>query len=384
MLDVEANGQDTLTQKDKDDDPGFVSWKKIELNPVGDNSAAKNTGNMKLIEASECGSSITAPLEENDSYRRWNEMKRNGFLSSSHGGIPVPDRTRQLKKRKSEELKKKKTDPVKKQMEIAKREQIQRFTKIAAPSGLLNGLNPGIITHVRNSKQVHSIIEALVRSERHQSNKKEVNSENTLHQGGYSHTEITERRSYDETCSASQLKSDEMVALESSSSISNKDASNQSSVSSLSARAATVAAEWLELLYQDIEGRLAALQRSKKRIRAVIETELPFLIRKEFSSGECPNSVLPDMHRARWNALFGQMDKTLTEEGRHLESWLKQVKEMQLQCDIGLQCVNSQTLPRSTIMETSEESVVALRAVAASIYSTCNFAKTTGHAHFLV
>ncbi|CAA2982438.1 uncharacterized protein LOC111379221 [Olea europaea subsp. europaea] len=44
--------------------------------------------------------------------------------------------------------------------------RIDRFAKFATPSGLLNGLNPGIINHVRNSKQVHSIIEALVRSER--------------------------------------------------------------------------------------------------------------------------------------------------------------------------------------------------------------------------
>ncbi|KAF6176462.1 hypothetical protein GIB67_011396 [Kingdonia uniflora] len=36
-------------------------------------------------------------------------------------------------------------------MEIAKKEQVARFSKIAAPSGLLNGLNPGIINHLQLS-----------------------------------------------------------------------------------------------------------------------------------------------------------------------------------------------------------------------------------------
>lgn len=49
----------------------------------------------------------------------------------------------------------------KRKLEIAKKEQIDRFAQAAAHSGLLNGLNPGIINHVRNSKQVHSIIEAV-------------------------------------------------------------------------------------------------------------------------------------------------------------------------------------------------------------------------------
>ncbi|KAF8397040.1 hypothetical protein HHK36_018678 [Tetracentron sinense] len=85
--------------------------------------------------------------------------------------------------------------------------------------------------------------------------------------------------------------------------------------------AATVASQWLELPYQDIRGPLAALQRSKKRVSAVIQTELPFLILIEFSSNQendpyinqsidvgCPNTVTPDIHRARWTALFDQMD----------------------------------------------------------------------------
>ncbi|XP_058752411.1 uncharacterized protein LOC131625580 [Vicia villosa] len=92
----------------------------------------------------------------------WTEMKRNGFISSAHGGIPVPKK--RGRKSKNEFLEQK--------MELAKREQINRFTKIAAPSGLLNDLNPGIINHVRNRKQVHSIIEALV-TEKHENRSKQ-------------------------------------------------------------------------------------------------------------------------------------------------------------------------------------------------------------------
>jgi hypothetical protein len=108
---------------------------------------------LKSSDVSECGSTVDG---DEDPLRRWREMKQNGFLSSSHGGIPMP----------KQRMRKSKSDVIKKKMELAKREQVDRFTKIAAPSGLLNGLNPGIINHVRNKKQVHSIIEALVRSEK--------------------------------------------------------------------------------------------------------------------------------------------------------------------------------------------------------------------------
>ncbi|KAA8533974.1 hypothetical protein F0562_031491 [Nyssa sinensis] len=103
----------------------------------------------------ECGST-TGPLEEKDPMILWKEMKQNGFLSSSHAGIPTP----------KPHGRKSKNDGLKKKMELAKREQVDRFAKIAAPSELLTDLNPGIINHVRNSKQVHSIIEALVKSEK--------------------------------------------------------------------------------------------------------------------------------------------------------------------------------------------------------------------------
>lgn len=77
--------------------------------------------------------------------------------------------------------------------------------------------------------------------------------------------------------------------------------------------------------------KFAALRRSKKRVQAVIGTELPFLISKELSVNQenepCAmkhacraNRTASDMHRLKWNALFGQMDKALLEEEQQLVS----------------------------------------------------------------
>ncbi|XWS74503.1 hypothetical protein CRYUN_Cryun01aG0003500 [Craigia yunnanensis] len=385
----------------------------------------KHVKNLKPKDVSECGSSI-GPVEEKDSLRVWKEMKQNGFfssshgsismqngllssshggismqnglLSSSHGGIPVPKQ----RGRKS------KNDVLKKKMELAKKEQVDRFTKIAAPSGLLNGLNPGIINHVRNRKQVHSIIEALVKSEKlenlHSESKQASHVKSgtkdddgkkdhgnmddsgfhrlsCYHEDGHGppntssmskkargypvpmhkpFSSISEQRSGDgDSSRVDPVSEDDTLALKLSSStkasgnassLSNEESANFTSASSLSVKAATVASQWLELLQQDIKGRLSALRRSKKKVRAVISTELPFLISKEFSSNQGSNpNILRDsadgfshdataeMHRARWSALFDQMDKALSEEEKQLESWLNQIKGMQLHCDQGLQ-----------------------------------------------
>ncbi|GFY82051.1 cation-transporting ATPase [Actinidia rufa] len=126
---------------------------------------------------------------------------------------------------------------------------------------------------------------------------------------------------------------------ENTSSLSNEESANVTTVSSLSIKAANVASQWLELLYQDTKGRLAALQRSKKRVQAVIHTELPSLISQEFPSNQandqyamknsaagCSDNTDAELHRARWSALFDQMDKALSEEEKQLESWLKPSK----------------------------------------------------------
>ncbi|CDP13906.1 unnamed protein product [Coffea canephora] len=412
-------------------------------------------GHSKSIDDSDCGSSV-GPLEEKDPMKVWKEMKQNGFLSSSHGGVPMP----------KPRGRKHKNDGIKRKMELAKKEQVDRFAKMAAPSGLLNELNPGIINHVRNKKQVHSIIEALLKSERNENshsgsrqkdqtkrgtkdfsevkdlkviNRAETKGHSLSHEDG-SMNSLLERRqmsgypaSFNNSASlysvltgvdhesgmvdtramgsTSSFKhpnienEDEILALklssagaitsENNSSLSNEESANLTSVTSLSVQAASVASHWLELLHQDIKGRLAALRRSKKRVRAVIHTELPFLLSKEFLSvqenapynsktadaGHSHNSAA-DAHRAKWNVLFDQMDRTLSEEEKQLESWLNQVTEMQLHCDTGLfKYSTAYSLQHSSTFENdcrlhkadNSERDLAVRAAAASIYSTCNF-----------
>lgn len=79
----------------------------------------------------------------------------------------------------------------------------------------------------------------------------------------------------------------------------------------------------------------SALRRSRKRVQAVIQTEFPCLISKEFASnqendpcstnsssiGQCDKSTVT-AHHARWRALFDQMDKALSEEESQLVSFL--------------------------------------------------------------
>lgn len=404
----------------------------------------KNYEHLKLKDDFECASSV-GPFEEKDSMKMWKEMKQNGFLSSSHGGVPMP----------KPRGRKNKNDGIKRKMELAKKEQVDRFAKIAAPTGLLNGLNPGIINHVRNSKQVHSIIEALVRSEKIENSLAGIKERDQTKRGTKDFCEVKDlnrcRASYEDgttstfpgsrqtsttvlnssaslisevtrvdneickvdpiafgsgTCFshpnlegendvlALKLSSSAAKASENASSLSNGDSGNLNSVTSLSVKAASVASQWLELLLQDIKGRLAALRRSKKRVRAVIHTELPFLLLKEFpsvqehescikkSSTRHPDSATADAHRAKWNTLFDQMDKTLSEEERQLECWLNQVREMHLHCEKGLLKYNEMySLQHPGTSENdcrlysadNPDRDLAVRAAAASIYSTCNY-----------
>ena len=72
----------------------------------------------------------------------------------------------------------------------------------------------------------------------------------------------------------------------------------------------------------------SALRRSKKRVRAVVTTELPFLIMKEFPADQenDPNLLINgtsrsstvDNHKNRWMALFNQLEQTLSEEEKQL------------------------------------------------------------------
>ncbi|XP_059666842.1 uncharacterized protein LOC132312477 isoform X2 [Cornus florida] len=364
---------------------------------------------LKARDVSECGST-TGPSEDSDAMRVWKEMKQSGFLSSSRGGVPVP-KPRGRKSKKKE---------FKKKMKIPKIEQVDRFARTAAPSGLLNELNPGIINHVRNRVQVHSKIAALVRSqklENHNGGSKQgiqmksgtkdiseekndlenvngfgmnrphlspedfitlsrsrqtkycsisksesayLNSEGAVGDGDSSMVESRIIGKYfcpshsnpdnEDDILAGKLSSSTSIFSDITSSSSNEESANPTTTNSLSVKSATVAYQWLELLYRDIKERLAALRCSKKRVQEVIHTQLSCLILTEFSSNQendlcvmknsharCSDNATADVHRARWSFLFDQMDKALSEEEKQLESWLIQVKEMQLHCERGLQ-----------------------------------------------
>lgn len=409
----------------------------------------KISDHVRSRDVSESGSTVD-PLEEKAALRVWKEMKQNGFLSSSHraifcssrGGIPMPKQ----RKRKG------KQDVLKKNMELARREQVDKFAKLAAPSGLLNNLNPGIINHVRNRKQVHSIIEAIVKTEKLENRSKQLKTgkkgisdmkqmehgmEHTTshedkvlkslsgseHTRGHSlslnkcipfgfvdkgtlgnsttlETRVCHKSPYD---SQTNIERENVVPTSKLSSSMTKESDisrstpceDIASVPSLSVKAATIASQWLGLLHQDIKGRLAALKRSKKKVNAVIHTELPFLISKEFSSNQdvdpsitknsidgCFNAAFIEMHRARWSALFDQMEKSLSQEEKDLENWLKQVQEMQFRCEQGLQHVQWNVAhfykqlvdtSRSEGVDNTERRELDVQAAAASIYSTCNF-----------
>ncbi|XP_047322483.1 uncharacterized protein LOC124926326 [Impatiens glandulifera] len=355
---VEANNAESLR--------GF----KLDLNAKKAVSSTinKNIKRFKLAAEndSECASTTDGSLEKRDSMKVWKEMKQNGFLSSnSHGGIPIPKPPRVSKSSKNEMI-------IKQKMELAKKEQVDRFAKIAAPSGLLNGLNPGIINHVRNSKQVHSIIEALVQSEKQADIAKSTDNQHSGELLSVEEDDDDDDDDDDETSSETEerifVNADVLKSNQESTSM------NSTDVSHLSIKAADVASQWLDLLHQDINGRLAALQRSRKRVSAVIRTELPLLISTELSDQQLicmkssSNNNNYNAHRTRWNALFDQMDKSLSDEEQKLENWLKQVKDMQIHSEN----MDSSRLT-SSAADNNQERELAVRAAAASIYSTCNF-----------
>uniref|UniRef100_A0A0E0G0N4 Uncharacterized protein n=1 Tax=Oryza nivara TaxID=4536 RepID=A0A0E0G0N4_ORYNI len=379
----------------------------------------KKLGQTKVSDPSECGST-TGAVGESESHRKWREMKQNGFLSSSQGTAVGPrPRGRPIKRKRDDESKRN---------TFAQKEQTNKFMKVAAPSGLLSGLNPGIINHVRNSKQVYSIIKAMVHSENLEKENQAVHASQTGERGREFSEKAQDQRYggnmmnchflmkgsnmpfHQGLPTASQflpedgddlklqLSSAVTMASDRTCSTSADDfASNHDYMTVLSVKAANVASQWLELLQQDIRGRLAALKRSKKRVRNALQTELPYLISTEFSynqenepsvvhssDGGSTGKTVPEAHVARWRSLFLQMDRTLQEEGMHLENRLKEVQEMQMNCEKGLRymaCEAPLVGPMAELwkLKNSEtpESEWAVQAAAASIYSTCNLVMRT-------
>ncbi|CAH8324480.1 unnamed protein product [Eruca vesicaria subsp. sativa] len=409
-LDKKANTRQSFVKE------GTKDNNKTDVDCVKRNEA-ENDGLSSVCDksnSSECGSSnVPPPVEANDPMKLWKAMKQNGFLSnphggvsvtssscvvsSSHGGIPAPrKRGRKSKSKDDAEMVKKR------KIEVARKEEADRFARLAAPCGLLNELNPGIINHVRNKKQVLSIIQNIVKSDKEDS----MRESNTKVGGSRKNLEdvsrfdfsqgckygITEDSYYhEEKCADGEFSEDN--GTENASSLLSEDAAGLNHASVLTVKAATVASQWLELLHQDIKCRVSALRRSKKRVRAVVTTELPFLIMKEFPADQenDPNLLINgasrsstvDNHKNRWMALFNQLEQTLSEEEKQLENWLNQVRELQSHCDRGLQNLSLSSgqnflqlgMPlysRAADALISDKDLV-VRAAAASIYSTCNF-----------
>ncbi|XP_051143463.1 uncharacterized protein LOC127259890 isoform X2 [Andrographis paniculata] len=364
-------------------------------------SVKKAKGLNLDLNAEDTSSSINDPFDPEyskcgkESMRVWKGLKQNNYMSTPYRAVPAPVPKPRVRKKSNNDL------TTKRKIELAKKEQVDRFARVAAPSGLLNGLNPGIINHVRNSKQVHAIIEALVRSERNENQVFGSKKMNSIEEQGNAHGnnqtsnnpvfsksvctseavtggEVAFRRL--PTRWSTRYVDDDKLALKLSSSVadasddtclSNDGSTDLGSVTSLSVKAANVASQWLELLSQDIQGCLAALRRSKKRVRDVIITELPLLISREFPEKDsCTvKQSNAEAHHVRWRMIFAQMDKALSEEESYLENWLSQVKEMQVHCEKGLyiSSLHNSTAPIRSTDDT------AVRAAAASIYSTCNF-----------
>ncbi|KAI3517505.1 hypothetical protein L1887_16720 [Cichorium endivia] len=99
----------------------------LDLNAKSNNLHSDNASscidlNSEDVSVSECGST-SGFLGEKDSMRIWKQMKQNGFLSSSNGGVLVPQMPKPRgKKRGSESV-------INKKIEIAKREQVDKFAK---------------------------------------------------------------------------------------------------------------------------------------------------------------------------------------------------------------------------------------------------------------
>ncbi|KAH7677687.1 hypothetical protein IHE45_07G099700 [Dioscorea alata] len=330
----------------------------------------KKLGQVVPVDDSGC-SSTAPPVEESESLKIWKEMKRNGFLSSPHGGVP-------LTKNRGQQCTKKKHDEQKKKPKRIKKEKENMFIKFAAPSGLLSGCNPGIIKCVKNSKQVHSKIEAMLRLVHYCSQVKsgcsdllevgimggnnEIEEQKTAHYG----TANQFSPSLSNLVCDDTLKSSLNVTTNSEKSISasnDESSANAKTVYLLSLKGASVASLWLELLQFDINCRLAALDLSKRRFRNVMKVELPNLLSVEFSSNQRskPCSEHPsvvDKHEKRWRALYGQMRTALKEEEKHLESLSIQVQNMRVLCDKGLKYGTADGRP---IFGSSEDPRLELR-----------------------
>ncbi|KAH9294760.1 hypothetical protein KI387_038348 [Taxus chinensis] len=383
--------------------------------------------------------------------------------------------------------------------EVAKKETVSKFSRVTAPSGLLADLNPGIINRVRNSKQVHAIIEAVVGpdvltayedSKQNYIQEPKINAQRRtlgeshptdkvdndhsevvdLHNGNndalhrheqfgsveglkwkleermttamdahlQSEERLTDASLLDEAFECLDARADMIPPIGCNRNqfylkqVAGEHCNKQGTFNchchychpgessgtdstcsaSLSRKAATMASHWLEVYYQDVKGRLAALKRSRKRVRTLIKEVFSYAHLDPKSSshdhmelfGKVSNNdkhanMLLDVERdhvEKWRTLFTHMDQRLNVEGTQLETSLQQIKGMQAHCKWGLQeaqagrpddhqaqnpggledkfrhWTQSMVASGKTI-----ERHYAVGAAAASIYSTANYVTTS-------
>ncbi|KAJ7295508.1 hypothetical protein O6H91_Y184000 [Diphasiastrum complanatum] len=126
--------------------------------------------------------------------------------------------------------------------------------------------------------------------------------------------------------------------------------------------AANFAAKWLELLRLDIKGRLSALKRSKQRVRGIVvscqlgieNAKLSLLHTRDTKANlahscckqqsvistrdfnKIPENTVIQDHELQtlqhWSSLFSGMDFALSLEREKLESWLKNIQDVQSKC----------------------------------------------------
>ncbi|CAF2298115.1 unnamed protein product [Brassica napus] len=270
---------------------------------------------------------MSSALERQESMQQWMEMKRNGYLSGPLGG-PVASRPRKRKKRRGD-------DSSNKTNQVPNKKKDQHVDVTAPPSGLLAGLKPGIIKHVRSKEEVYSSLEALIRDS------------------------AREDRGLDSKVS------DHAISL----------TNTEQAKSVLAVEAASVASQWLEFLHQDLSERLSAVKDSRKRVDDTLKAELPLLVSssKESSSNQENTSgdeTVTEAHRVKWSAKFDEFKKRLNDEEKDFEGTLNHVKDMQSRCNEGLRQMNEASVGK---YGTDQEANLAVQTAAASIFSTCRY-----------
>ncbi|KAJ4834400.1 hypothetical protein Tsubulata_007342 [Turnera subulata] len=271
--------------------------------------------------------------------------------------IPTPKKPRENRRRKDEG--------------IRNRVVVQgedRFSKTAAPTGLLSKFDVGIINRIRSREQVFAVLETLVRrgnkmedvhvwSRQAETERLEGTDANTeLNLGSITPSSFFSLVGFEPEREVGKLgtvikgvgdegcKDVPSTALTLStsdierSSLLNEQLADRINGSSVSVEGHAAASEWLQCVHRDIKRRLAALHHNRIRVAAVMHKELPCLLVREFSCNQrneelsaagCPVSRNAELHRAKWTAIFGQLCNVLNKEESLLVHWLEQVKEMQ-------------------------------------------------------